>query len=52
VRKRGKKKLENLLKALLARDLYGTNAYYKILMQNDAMVQKIFDISQAHDTVE
>ncbi len=52
VKKKGRKKLENLLKALLARDLYGTNAYYKILLQNDSMVQKIFEISQAHDTVE
>ena len=34
-------RLKRLMKALLARDLYGTNAFFKIIMQDDPMVQKI-----------
>ncbi len=34
-------RLKRLMKALLARDLYGTNTFFKIIMQDDPMVQKI-----------
>jgi len=37
----GKERLKRLMKALLARDLFGTNEYYQILIQDDPMLQKI-----------
>jgi len=37
----GKERLKRLMKALLARDLFGTNEYYQIIMQDDPMIQKI-----------
>ncbi len=37
-----RKRLKRLMKALLARDLYGTNAYYKIMIQDDPMLEKIY----------
>jgi carboxyl-terminal processing protease len=36
-----REQLKTLMKALLARDLYGTNTYYQILIKNDAMLQQI-----------
>ncbi len=52
--KKGKENLKRVMKALLARDLFGTNAYYRILNQEDAMIQKVFEIEKenTHVTVE
>jgi len=52
--KKGKENLMRMMKALLARDLYGTNAYYRILNADDNMVQKVFEIEKdsTHVTVE
>ena len=44
-----KMKLKRLMKALLGRDLFGTNIYYQILVKDDPMLQKI--LSQK-DTVD
>lgn len=33
--------IKHLMKALLGRDIYGTNVYYQILIQDDPMLQKI-----------
>ncbi len=33
--------LKHLMKALLGRDLYGTNVYYQILLQNDPMLDTL-----------
>ena len=47
--KKSKSHLKRLMKALLARDLYGTNVYYQILMQDDPMLQSI---TSPKDTVD
>ncbi len=47
--KKSKSHLKRLMKALLARDLYGSNVYYQILMQDDPMLQKIISLK---DTVD
>ena len=39
--------LKLLMKALLARDLYGTDVYYQILIQEDSMLKKILDKKEA-----
>ncbi len=39
--KETRQQLKHLMKALLARDLYGTNVYYHILMQDDNMLKKV-----------
>jgi len=41
--KQAKERLKRLMKALLARDLFGTNAYYQILMKDDPMLEKILN---------
>jgi len=35
--------LKKMMKALLARDLFGTNEFYKIWIHNDPMIQKILE---------
>jgi carboxyl-terminal processing protease len=45
-----KRRFQNLLHALLGRDLYGTDVYYRIRLQTDAMIDSI--LSQKKDTVE
>ncbi len=45
--KQTKQQLKHLMKALLARDLYGTNAYYHILMQDDDMLKTLIDTEKA-----
>ena len=49
-----KKKLffKRLLKAYLARDLYGNNTFYKILFEDDPMVKKIIDTMLEENKVE
>ncbi len=44
--KKGKENLKRIMKALLARDLFGTNTYYRILNQEDPMINKVFEITK------
>lgn len=46
---KARKSLQKLMKALLARDLYGTNIYYHILMHDDPMLQKILEQTPTED---
>ncbi len=50
--KKGKEQLKRLMKALLGRDLFGTNVYYRILMQDDPMILKILDTAKKPENVE
>jgi len=49
---KGKEQLKRLMKALLGRDLFGTNVYYQILMQDDPMIKKILDTEKPPVDVE
>ncbi len=40
---KAKAQLKRFMKALLARDLFGSNAYYRILIQDDPMLDKILN---------
>jgi len=41
--------LKSLMKAFLARDLYGTNEYYQIILQKDPMIDKILKMQKETD---
>jgi carboxyl-terminal processing protease len=43
---KGKEQLKRLMKALLARDLFGTNTYYQILSVDDPMLRKILKTNE------
>ena len=45
--KQTKQQLKHLMKALLARDLYGSDVYYHILMQDDDMLKTIIGTEKA-----
>ena len=47
--KRKKSYVKRLMKALLGRDLYGTNVYYQILTKDDPMLQKIIRTKDSID---
>lgn len=47
--RKNKAQLKRLMKALLGRDLFGTNVYYQILMQDDPMLQKIIRTKDSID---
>jgi carboxyl-terminal processing protease len=45
-----KEQLKRFMKALLARDLFGTNTYYQILSKDDPMIRKILKIEDKTGT--
>jgi len=47
---KGKEQLKRVMKALLARDLFGTNAYYQILSKDDPMIRKILKMDDKTGT--
>ncbi len=46
---KNKEQLKRLMKALLGRDLFGTNVYYQIILEDDPMLQKIISIKDTID---
>ncbi len=46
---KNKAEIKRLMKALLGRDLFGTNVYYQIILKDDPMLQKIISIKDTID---
>jgi len=46
---KAKQQFKKMMKALLARDLYGTDVYYQILMQDDPMLKKVLEPKPAEN---